>query len=158
MRILACLALVFIVSACTNMSDHERAQKAWAQNDIKAAREIWRPLAIAGEAEAQFRLGTTYLALDYPGHDPVKGLSWLHKAVAQGHNQAKHRLGITYKYGWVVPKDYAKSVYWLTQAANAGEGVMVESGVWHQDQAATRSTSVTSTPSLNFTPVITLVK
>ena len=37
-------------------------------------------------------------------------------------------------------------------------GVMVESGVWHQDQAATRSTSVTSTPSLNFTPVITLVK
>jgi transaldolase len=36
--------------------------------------------------------------------------------------------------------------------------VMVESGVWHQDQAATRSTSVTSTPSLNFTPVITLVK
>jgi hypothetical protein len=36
--------------------------------------------------------------------------------------------------------------------------VMVESGVWHLNQAATRSTSVTSTPSLNFTPVITLVK
>ena len=29
---------------------------------------------------------------------------------------------------------------------------------WHLNQAATRSTSVTSTPSLNFTPVITLVK
>ena len=29
---------------------------------------------------------------------------------------------------------------------------------WHLNQAATRSTSFTSTPSLNFTPVITLVK
>ena len=38
------------------------------------------------------------------------------------------------------------------------KGVMVESGVWHLNQAATRSTSITSTPSLNFTPVITLVK
>jgi len=46
----------------------------------------------------------------------------------------------------------------LLGAATFVGGVMVESGVWHQDQAATRSTSVTSTPSLNFTPVITLVK
>lgn len=36
--------------------------------------------------------------------------------------------------------------------------VMIESGVWHLDQAATRSVCVTSIPSLNFTPVITLVK
>ena len=38
------------------------------------------------------------------------------------------------------------------------ERVIAQSGVWHLNQAATRSTSVTSTPSLNFTPVITLVK
>ena len=37
-------------------------------------------------------------------------------------------------------------------------GVIAQSGVWLLNQAATRSTSVTSTPSLNFTPVITLVK
>ena len=37
-------------------------------------------------------------------------------------------------------------------------GDIAQSGVWHLNQAATRSTSVTSTPSLNFTPVITLVK
>jgi len=36
--------------------------------------------------------------------------------------------------------------------------VIAQSGVWLLNQAATRSTSVTSTPSLNFTPVITLVK
>ena len=36
--------------------------------------------------------------------------------------------------------------------------VIAQSGVWLLNQAATRLTSVTSIPSLNFTPVITLVK
>jgi len=82
MRKLACLALVFIISACTNLSDHECAWKAMDERDIRGAGDIWRPLAKAGDAEAQFRLGDSYQIRKFPDYDPEKGVFWLRKAVA----------------------------------------------------------------------------
>jgi TPR repeat protein len=58
-------------------------------------------------------------------------------------------------------KDPKEAVRWYSKVADHGNTkprVMIESGVWHLNQAATRSVCVTSIPSLNFTPVITLVK
>jgi hypothetical protein len=120
MRILACLALVFIVSACTNLSDQKATLLTLPTIDIRAEREKWIPLAKAGDAEAQFRLGDSYQYKNFPDYDPVKGVFWLRKAVEQGHTGAKDELGTAYKRGRGVPKDHAKSVYWLTQAANDG--------------------------------------
>ncbi len=67
------------------------------------------------------------------------------------------RLGEQDRPEVVIPLERPLSIETLQRLASR-KGVMVESGVWHLHQAATRSTSVTSTPSLNFTPVITLVK
>lgn len=66
---------------------------AWMQGDYPKAIAIWRPLAQAGDPDAQFNLGQAYkigrgVAVDYP-----VAMEWYRKAAAQGHLRAEDNYG-----------------------------------------------------------------
>jgi len=75
-------------------ADVKAGVDAWQSGDYKAAVSEWRPLAIAGDADAQFNLGQAYkLGRGVPA-DLVQAEGWYRRAAKQGHLQAEDNLGL----------------------------------------------------------------
>ena len=67
---------------------------AWTQGNYGKAATIWRPLAIAGDPDAQFNMGqATKLGRGVP-IDLTAALEWYRKAAAQGHHRAEDNYGL----------------------------------------------------------------
>ncbi|MGH6652544.1 MAG: SPOR domain-containing protein [Sphingopyxis sp.] len=66
----------------------------WEAGSPQQAVSIWRPLALAGDADAQFNLGQAYkLGRGVPA-DLVQAEDWYRRAAKQGHLQAEDNLGL----------------------------------------------------------------
>ncbi len=101
---------------------YEDAKAAYDRGDNTAALQIWRPLAQAGEAKAQFWLGAMYdLGRGVP-QDHAMAASWYRYAAEQGLPNAQHNLAHMYEMGHGLPADYAMSaaVMWYRRAAEQG--------------------------------------
>lgn len=67
---------------------------AWQAGNYQAAVAEWRPLALAGDADAQFNLGQAYkLGRGVPA-DLTQAEAWYRRAAKQGHLQAEDNLGL----------------------------------------------------------------
>lgn len=67
---------------------------AWEKGDNQQAVAIWRPLALAGNPDAQFNLGQAYkLGRGVPA-DLGQAEAWYRRAADQGHLQAEDNLGL----------------------------------------------------------------
>ena len=89
--------------------------------DYTKAREIWEPLAEAGNAEAQFNLGVLYENGRGVARDYSKARKWWEKAAAAGDVKAQNNLGSLYENGLGVEQDYAKAREFYEKAATAGD-------------------------------------
>ena len=67
---------------------------AWEKGDFEAAVNIWRPLALAGDPDAQFNLGQAYRFGRGVTADLKLAEDWYRKAAAQQHRQAEDNLGL----------------------------------------------------------------
>lgn len=90
------------------------------QNYAKAVTE-WRPLAEAGNPQAQFRLGDLYESGRGVARDPALAAQWYERAARSGQARAALRLGDLYRQGHGVAGDAATAVRWYARAAEAGE-------------------------------------
>src|SRR4051794_5746602 len=90
---------------------------AWQRADYPGAIAIWRPLAEAGDADAQFNLGQAYrLGRGVPLDLSVAKI-WFERAARSGHIDAETTLGLlTFQNG-----DRAMGLKWLKAAADQGE-------------------------------------
>lgn len=90
---------------------------AWQRGDYKAAVTEWRPLAIKGDADAQFNLGQAYKLGRGVTADLKQAESWYRKAALQGHRQAEDN------YGLVLFQNGSRkeSVEWLERSSRRGE-------------------------------------
>ena len=132
--VLLCLAPAAAVAQ--SVSDGFAAYK---QGDYQRARDIWRPLAEAGNAVAQFNLGKLF---EFGGGEVRQDYSlaarWYREAAAQGITAAQNNLGLMYSQGLGVPRDprraaelwkraaeedYSLAQYNLALAYFRGEGV-----------------------------------
>jgi uncharacterized protein len=68
---------------------------AYARGDFANAVSTWRPLAIAGDADAQYNLGQAYRLGRGVPVDPQMAESWFKKAADQGHERARNAYGLT---------------------------------------------------------------
>lgn len=75
-------------------ADVKAGVDAWQAGNYPAAVAEWRPLAIAGDADAQFNLGQAYkLGRGVPA-DLAQAEAWYRRAAKQGHLQAEDNLGL----------------------------------------------------------------
>jgi cell division protein FtsN len=90
---------------------------AWRAGDYAGAIAAWRPLAEAGNADAQFNLGQAYrLGRGVPS-DMAQAQIWFERAARQGHAQAETNLGLTmFQSG-----QRQQAVPWLERAAERGD-------------------------------------
>lgn len=121
---------------------------AYEKKDYELALKHFRPLAEAGNAEAQFSLARIYflekndvsegvkwlelaaknehqeaqydLSLGLLDSSPKDALFWLEKSANSGHAKAQYMLGLMYEDGKVIEKDYKKAAEWYKKAAEQG--------------------------------------
>ena len=80
--------------AAPAIADVKDGVDAWQAGNYQAAVAEWRPLALAGDADAQFNLGQAYkLGRGVPA-DMAQAEAWYRRAAKQGHLQAEDNLGL----------------------------------------------------------------
>jgi predicted nucleic acid-binding Zn ribbon protein len=121
-------ALVFITCAHGTHADDrsdvlKAARAAAAQQDYATERELLRPLADAGDSDAQTMLGDLYKNGKGVPQDYAKAFGWYQKAANGGDVQAETDLGTAYFDGAGDPRnyqDYAAAARWWRRAARGG--------------------------------------
>ena len=113
----AALAAAPALVAAPTPADVKSGVDAWARGDFAGAVKQWRPLASAGDPDAQFNMGQAYkLGRGVPA-DLRIAQSWYQKAAAQGHQQAQGFLGlILYEGG-----KRREAMPWIRKAADRGD-------------------------------------
>ena len=106
-----------VASPLAIAQDFDAGKQAADRGDFATALDNWRPLAEAGNANAQFNLGMMYGRGDGVAQDYATAARWFTSAAEQDHVQAQARLGAMYARGLGVPQDDAAAVRWLTRAA-----------------------------------------
>lgn len=129
--LLAIAGLVFGLalanSACERLPDDAPARiargvEAAGRGDHGEAYWLWRPLADAGIAEAQYHLGWLYANGNGLRVDVPEAIRWWERAAASGHPDAEFAIGLAYLNGETktLKKDFGKAVEWLMRSARQG--------------------------------------
>lgn len=76
-----------------------------------------------GDADSQFRLGTTYERGEGVRSDDREALKWYLLAAEQGHLQAQFYAGQSYYHGYGTAVDLSKAAHWYGKAAHQGDAL-----------------------------------
>jgi len=98
-------------------SDVKAGIDRWYRGDYAGAIAQWRPLAEAGNADAQFNLGQAYkLGRGVPANAGL-AQSWYQKAARQGHEQAQVNVGLLLYNGG----RKQEALPWIRKAVELGD-------------------------------------
>jgi len=118
--VILCLAVLLGCAAGASAAELDEAVAAAGNGQHAAALRRLMPLAVKGDARAQFDVGF----MDAFGwgvpRNPTEALAWYHKAADQGLAAAQHYLGIAYVNGEGVACDYGEASRWFIRAAAQG--------------------------------------
>lgn len=96
--------------------DGKAGVAAWQRGDYAAALAIWRPLAAAGDADAQFNIGQAYRLGRGVAQDEKAAMAWYERAARQGLTQAEANYGLL-----LLQSDRVGAMPWLAKAADKGD-------------------------------------
>lgn len=94
--------------------------RAYDAGDYAATVAAWRPLAAAGDAEAQAALADLHARGLGVRRDPAEAARWYARAARQGHVVAQLNLGEMFATGNGVARDAVSAYVWLARAAAQG--------------------------------------
>ena len=95
--------LVLAVAAAH--ADYDSGKKAYDAGNYAAAMREWRPLAEAGDADAQWGMGLIHRFGRGVAVDEEEAVKWYARSARQGHMYAQHALGVMFDFGLGVPRD-----------------------------------------------------
>jgi uncharacterized protein len=90
----ACLLTITGVTTGVAHADGRAGYEAWQRGDFDTALKNWRPLAIAGDAEAQYNMGQAYRLGRGVSTDMKVAEDWFRKSALQGNDKGKAAYGI----------------------------------------------------------------
>jgi TPR repeat protein len=98
-------------------SDVKAGIERWSRGDYAGAIAQWRPLAEAGNADAQFNLGQAYKMGRGVPANAATALGWYQKAARQGHEQAQVNVGLLLYNGG----RRQEALPWIRKAVELGD-------------------------------------
>jgi uncharacterized protein len=118
--LLGALAIATSLGATADAGPLEDGIAAYQEKAYAKAAELWRPLAEAGNATAQYLLGSLYVEGNGVEHDDATAFVWFQRAANQGDAAAQYNVGASYAGGTGVPKSYDDAAKWFRRAADQG--------------------------------------
>jgi uncharacterized protein len=110
-------ALAAFAAAPASAQNVKAGIEAWQRADYSAAVAIWKPLAAAGDSDAQFNLGQAYRLGRGVPLDLGAAQMWFQRAANSGHLDAETTLGLLlFENG-----SHTEGLKWLRRAADQGE-------------------------------------
>jgi uncharacterized protein len=94
-RLILGAIMAALLASTPAYADVKSGIDAYQRGDFAAAVSAWRPMAIAGDADAQYNLGQAYRLGRGVPVDPQMAESWFKKAADQGHERARNAYGLT---------------------------------------------------------------
>ena len=94
-NILVVGAIAVLDLAAPALADVRTGIDAYQRGDFASAVSAWRPLAVAGDPDAQYNMGQAYRLGRGVPVDPQMAESWFKKAAEQGHERARNAYGLT---------------------------------------------------------------
>ncbi len=110
------IVLVLLVTLPAEARDFQKGLGADMRGDHTAVLKELQPLAVRGDADAQYLLGGFY---DYGKgvlQDYTEAAKWYRKAAEQGQAPAQFALGLLYRWGRGVPQDDVLAHMWYSLA------------------------------------------
>lgn len=98
----------------------EDGMDAYQEKDYLKAVQVWRPLAQAGDSDAQYRLGVMYAEGKGVAPNDAEAALWFERSAEQGNASAQYNLGASYAEGVGVRKDMEAAAKWFRRAADQG--------------------------------------
>jgi hypothetical protein len=96
------------------------AKAAFDRRDYERAFALWRPLAQAGDAEAQNYFGYMYERGLGVAQDHGEAVRWYRKSAEQGLAEAQSNLGLSYVKGQGIAQNYVEGRHWFLKSAEQG--------------------------------------
>jgi uncharacterized protein len=119
-RFLLPFLLLALVTACDNVGSDQaafdRGLAAYKTKHYKAAHDAWLPLAKAGYAHAQYRIGRLFELGRGVKKDDATANGWYRKAAEQGYANAQYSLASQLGSGSGFPKDRDQEALWKEAA------------------------------------------
>lgn len=113
------LFLVACAGATTACADIlEAANALYNAGSFHEALEIYRHPEFSHDAAVQNRIGTIYL--EPALRDEKQSAQWFRKSAEQGNRYGQYNLGLAYKNGTGISRDYAKAMQCFYQSAAQG--------------------------------------
>ncbi len=98
----------------------EAGRRALTNSNYDAAVKQFRPLAEAGDSEAQAHLGSLYYVGKGVEHDVESSFSWYKKAADQGNVDAQYSIGNMYLLGEGIEQSNQEAAKWYAIASEKG--------------------------------------
>jgi uncharacterized protein len=116
--ILVALLLIAVPAGAQSLEERMKvAAGAYERKDFTAALAVWRPLAEAGNAEAETLLGAMYWSGEGVLRDHKQAAYWYSRAAGKGYARAQNDIGYMYGFGeGVPPRDNVQAYKWLSLA------------------------------------------
>ncbi|HWU34888.1 MAG TPA: tetratricopeptide repeat protein [Methylovorus sp.] len=121
-RLLECLVCMTLLLPVAGMAASlEEAKAAVDAGKFAQAATIYRELAAAGDAKAQYNLGLMYARGDGVSENPQEAVKWYRLSAEQGFPEAQYALGVIYfSRDAGVTMDYDEAINWYRKAAEQG--------------------------------------
>lgn len=123
MRLAAAILVWLTVCGTAVAQTGDSGVDAYRQGDYAGAVAAWRPLAEAGDPDAQLKLAMAYRAGLGVAKDDAASLAWTRKSADAGWAAAQAELGTRYLEGDGVGRDYGEARKWFERAADQGHGL-----------------------------------
>jgi uncharacterized protein len=115
-------AFAFVLLSSVALADADAARKAMQAGNFAEAYCLWRTLAEAGDADAQYNLGWMYHNGYGLAIDDRAALRWWDAAAESGFADALYAIGNLHRFGGRgVPKDPPRAVDYYVRAAQRGD-------------------------------------
>ena len=117
------MLIAFLATACSNMPDNNALNEGDNTTSINYEKPIdtnGSSMPLAGDAEAQYVLGESYLFGKAVPVDDVMAAKWLELSAAQGYPQAQFSIGWMYLKGRYYDLNYDVATTWFKKAAEQG--------------------------------------
>jgi uncharacterized protein len=118
--LLGAWAIATLLGATAEAGPLEDGIDAYHEKGYAKAAELWRPLAEAGNAPAQYLLGSLYVEGNGVERDDATAFMWFLRAANQGDAAAQYNVGASYSGGKGAPKSDVDAAKWFRRAADQG--------------------------------------
>ncbi len=98
----------------------DAGRRALSYNDYTEAEKQFRPLAEAGDSEAQSHLGSLYYVGNGVEQNFISAFLWYKKAADQGNVDAQYSIGNMYLLGEGIEQNNEEAARWYTLASEQG--------------------------------------